>query len=194
MSLTPFCFTRRFALVRNSIMGMPGVSSIYRGAFARRLRVSSSWIHSKLSSFTPPLIFSPESPDSVVMRRFPSWSALISRENTATGILASTAALRAMLRANAVLPTDGRAARMIRSLFCQPCVMRSMEGYPEGTPESPVVFWSSWRLFRTSLMMEPMSWTSRFTLFWMAAKTLVWALSMRSSTFVDSSKDCFRIS
>ena len=110
------------------MMGMPGVSSMYSGAFARRLRVYSSCSHSKGSSFTPPRIFSPERPDSVVMRRLPSWSADISRENTATGMLWSTAALRAMFRAKAVLPTDGRAARMMRSDFCQPWVTRSMEG------------------------------------------------------------------
>ena len=175
-------------------MGMPGVSSMYRGALARRLSVSSSCTHSKGSSFTPPLIFSPERPLSVVMRRLPSWSALISRENTATGMLASTAALRAMFRAKAVLPTDGRAARMMRSLFCQPWVMRSMEGYPDGTPDGPVMPCSSCRLSSTELIMDPISCTSRFTLFWMAAKTLVWALSIRSSTLVDSSNDCFKIS
>ena len=46
-----------------------------------------------------------------------SCSLDISSENTATGMLASTAAFRAMFSASAVLPMLGRAARMMRSEF-----------------------------------------------------------------------------
>ncbi len=58
-------------------------------------------------------------------RRSESCSLDISSEKTATGTPASTAALRAMFRASAVLPMLGRAAKMMRSEFCSPEVRLS---------------------------------------------------------------------
>ena len=46
------------------------------------------------------------------------------------------AACCAMFRARLVLPTDGRAARMVRSDFCQPPVIWSSDGSPESTPSA----------------------------------------------------------
>ena len=62
---------------------------------------------------------------SLQMRRCTSACLLISREKITTRRSASTAALRAMLRANEVFPTDGLAARMISSPGWRPCVTAS---------------------------------------------------------------------
>ena len=78
-----------------SMSGMLGVSSMYRGALERDASLVSSCCQSHGSSLDPPLSFSAGSPDSVVIRRITSCNADISSENTATGILWSTAALRA---------------------------------------------------------------------------------------------------
>ena len=180
-------FTRFFTLVLNSITGILGVSSMYRGAFDRFLSLYSSCSHSNGSSLEPPFILSAGRPDSLVMSRLVSCTADISRENTATGIWWSTAALRAMFSARAVFPMDGRAARIMRSDFCHPMVMESRVTNPEGTPLSPVVFCIFCMSPMASLMRAPMSCTSFLRLFWMASNILVWALSMRSSTFTESS-------
>ena len=140
MRRTPFCLTSFLTFERNSITGRDGVSSIYIGAFARRLSWISSCSHSQFSSFTPPLILSALNLVSETIIRFTSWIAGISREKKATGILWSTAAFLARLSTKAVFPTEGRAARMIRSDACHPRVILSTEANPEGTPLSPEVF------------------------------------------------------
>ena len=53
-----------------------------------------------------------------------SCSLLISRLKTPTLLRSLTAACSAMLSAKLVLPTDGRAATITRSLFCSPVVRR----------------------------------------------------------------------
>ena len=55
----------------------------------------------------------------------------------ATGILWSTAILRAMDKTKAVLPMAGRAAITIMSERCQPLVILSKALNPEGTPDTP---------------------------------------------------------
>ena len=154
----------------------------------------SSCSHSQFSSFTPPLILSALSLVSETIIRLTSWMAGISREKKATGMLWSTAAFLARLSTKAVFPTEGRAARMMRSEACHPRVILSTDAKPEGTPLSPDVFWRRCMSSRASFMTFPISCTSFFTLFWMAAKTLVWAMSIRSSTLVASSYEDFRMS
>ena len=153
-----------------------------------------SWSQSAWSSFTPPLILSAAKPDSVVMRRFTSSMADISREKMATGILLSTAAFLRRFSENAVLPTDGRAPRMIRFDFCHPNVYLSNVGKPEGTPLIPDWPCISSISSNADFSTEPTSCTSFFTLFWIAAKTLDCDMSMRSSTFWESSYAPFRMS
>ena len=96
--------------------------------------------------------FSEEMPASLAIRRVTSWVLLISRLNTATARLCSTAMLRAMLSTKAVLPMPGRAATMIMSLFCQPAVILSRRVNPVGTPLTPPV-----RFFAFS-MLAMASW------------------------------------
>ena len=147
---------------------MLGVSSMYSGAFERAASLVSSCCQSHGSSLAPPFSLSAGRPDSVVISLITSWRADISRENTATGMLLSTAAFLARLSAKAVLPTEGRAASMIRSDFCHPRVTLSNEGNPEGTPLKPSIFWFFSTSRKASLMMEPTSWTSFLRLFWIA--------------------------
>jgi hypothetical protein len=59
---------------------------------------------------------------------------LISRLNTPTLFFSLTAACSAMFSAKLVLPTDGRAARTIRSLFWRPVVSVSRSVKPVRTP------------------------------------------------------------
>ena len=61
----------------------------------------------------------------------------ISRLKKATGFLNITDALRAKLKTKAVLPIPGRAATIIKSLFCHPAVTRSNSVNPLGTPVTP---------------------------------------------------------
>ncbi len=96
-----------------------------------------SWTHSCSSSLTPPLSFSWESPVSESIILFASCLADISKEKMATGLWKSTAALRAMFSTRAVLPTDGRAAMIMRSEACQPSVILSNDVKPDGTPLRP---------------------------------------------------------
>ena len=63
-----------------------------------------------------------------------SCSLLISRLNTPTLLRSLTAACSAMLSAKLVLPTDGRAATMTRSLFWRPVVSASRSVKPDRTP------------------------------------------------------------
>ena len=67
-------------------------------------------------------------------RRRTSCSLLISRLNTPTLLPSFTAAYSAMLSAKLVLPTLGRAARTIRSLFWRPLVSASRSAKPVRTP------------------------------------------------------------
>ena len=154
----------------------------------------SSCSHSQSRIGSPPLNLSALSLVSETIIRFASWIEGISREKKATGMLKSTAAFLARLSTNAVFPTDGRAASMIRSEACHPWVILSSDGNPDGTPMSPEDFCRRWISSRASFTTFPISWTSLLTLFWMAANTLVWAWSMRSSTLTDSSYEVLRIS
>ena len=60
-------------------------------------------------------------------------SELISKEKIPTGT-PQCAALAAKFKANAVLPTDGRAARMIKLPFWKPPIFLSISSYPVGVP------------------------------------------------------------
>ena len=62
----------------------------------------------------------------------------ISNEKTITLFLWSMAAFRTKLKANAVLPIAGRAAKMTKSEGCQPPFMRSISLKPEATPVMPL--------------------------------------------------------
>ena len=58
---------------------------------------------------------------------------------------------------------------MIRSDFCHPLVTRSKDGNPDGTPlRPPEAFWFFSTSFIASLITEPISWMSVFTLLWIA--------------------------
>jgi len=67
------------------------------------------------------------------MRRA-SWSEGISREKNATFLPCFVAAWLAMLRAKAVLPTDGRAASTMSAPGWSPSVFLSSVAMPVGTP------------------------------------------------------------
>ena len=121
---TPFSLTRRRALVRISKMLMPGVSSIYIGAFSSLRIFLSSLFHSSSSS-CPFSIFFPDTSLTLDIRRLTSCTLLISSEKKATGIPASTAMFFAKDRAKAVFPIAGRPAMMTKSDFCQPEVLSS---------------------------------------------------------------------
>jgi len=74
------------------------------------------------------------------IRRKASCEADISIENTATAFFARSAALSAMLSANAVLPIEGRAAMTIRSDGCRPEVNSSRSVNPVAMPVSWPLF------------------------------------------------------
>ena len=79
--------------------------------------------------------------------RSTNWSRDISKEKMPVPTLLRWAALLAMFNASEVLPTPGRAARMIRSDFCKPPVSASKRVNPVGTPIGcPRRWWisSSW--------------------------------------------------
>ena len=79
------------------------------------------------------MILSELTPLSAAIRRASTCSLLISSEKKAT-CLPFLAALAAKFNARAVLPIDGRAARMCIDSSCQPCVMRSSDAKPLITP------------------------------------------------------------
>lgn len=83
------------------------------------------------------LILSDSISASPEIKRFTSCTSAISKEKIITFLLKSNAALRIKLRAKAVLPIAGRAARMIKSDGCQPEVMRSRSLKPVATPVIP---------------------------------------------------------
>ena len=62
----------------------------------------------------------------------------VSYEKLVAQIHECAAALRAMFRAIAVLPWPGRAPMTMRFPSCQPMVMESKDGNPDGTPVNPV--------------------------------------------------------
>ncbi len=93
---------------------------------------------------------------SAEIRRVTSSTDDISSEKTATGFLKSTAILRAIVSARAVLPIPGRAAIINKVPFCQPLVMLSKSGKPEGRPLMPP---STFEMASTSLIA---SFTSSF--------------------------------
>src|SRR3989344_3454547 len=68
--------------------------------------------------------------------RSTSWSALISREKMPTGVWCRLAVLLAISRARAVLPTEGRAAIIMRSEFWKPPKISSRDLKPVGTPRN----------------------------------------------------------
>src|SRR5690606_39327928 len=76
---------------------------------------------------------------SPAIKRLTNCTDDISRENTATALLWSTAALRATDKTNAVLPIAGRAAIITKSEGCQPEVILSNAVRPEGIPVNPSV-------------------------------------------------------
>ncbi len=130
------CIFKRRALALNSKMDRAGVSSTKIGAS------SSVWIAPLSRSQSSParfpfFIFSDPSSDSDAISRFTSCMDAISREKIPTGFFQSTAMLRVIDKTNAVLPMAGRAATIIRSVFCHPEVMRSTPVNPEGIPDSP---------------------------------------------------------
>ena len=123
----------RRAFVRSSIAEMFGVSSMYIGAsdsafIAGAMRAKSS------SSRKPERSRCESMLATLDRRRRTSCSLLISRLNTPTLFLSLTAACSAMLSAKLVLPTDGRAATTIRSLFWRPVVSVSRSVKPVRTP------------------------------------------------------------
>ena len=121
-----------------SEMVSPGVSSMKSGALAALFKASSRCAQSSSFILTFPFLFAEPNPVSVPMRRSTSSMSVISRVKNAVGIPWSTAALRAMFRAIAVLPCPGRAPMTMRFPSCQPMVMASRDGNPDGTPVNPV--------------------------------------------------------
>ena len=95
------------------------------------------------------------------------------------------AALAAIVRANDVLPTPGRAARMIRSEFWRPFVSWSSSVIPVGTPVIP-----SLRLFRRSrsgVTKFSMGLREFLTCFSAMAKTSLSAACRTSSGLLEAS-------
>ena len=111
---------------------MPGVSSMRMSASLRRSMTADIFIQSLLSS-RPVRSRWESTPASMDSSLWESCILPISSEKIAT-LYPLIAALRATHRANAVLPMDGRAARMIRSDFCMPLVILSRSIKPVGTP------------------------------------------------------------
>ena len=74
--------------------------------------------------------------------------SVISREKNAVGMLFTKAAQRAILRAIAVFPCPGLAPMTMRFPSCQPIVMASRDGNPDGMPVRPVDCWDRWILSR----------------------------------------------
>ena len=68
------------------------------------------------------------------MKRWASSASDISSENSATALLAPSAAFSAKLAISADLPIDGRAARMIRLPGWKPPVIASRSSKPDGVP------------------------------------------------------------
>ena len=85
----------------------------------------------------------PLKPVSAMIRRIISCTEDISSEKNPTPRSWSTAMLRAIESTNAVLPIEGRAAMMTRSLSCQPRVTLSMAVNPDGTPLIELVFFDA---------------------------------------------------
>ena len=111
-------------MARISSTVVPAVSSMKMGASDSIPVARVSFGQSE--SWRRPVLIRWESirPMEQSMRRA-SCSMDISRLKTATGIFSIRAACWTMFMARAVLPMEGRPARMIRSEGCRPAVMRS---------------------------------------------------------------------
>ena len=136
ISFTPCSTWRRRAFVRISIIFIPGVSSIKRGASASSPIASESLV--KSSSVSLP-VFSFQASISAcdTNNRSTNSSLLISREKIPVGIFSLTVTCCAILRIIAVFPVPGRAAKMIRFASCIPASLLSSSTNPVGTPLSP---------------------------------------------------------
>ena len=109
------------------------------------------------SSSCPLRSLLPEISASIEMRREANCRLDISNEKMAIDFLKSVAAFLANDSTKEVFPIPGLAARMIKSLGCQPDVIRSRAVKPVGTPVRPSVLpRSSSNCFSILLASEPM--------------------------------------
>ena len=95
-------------------------SSRYILAWLRLATAMATLPHSSSPAMRPVDSFLLSIRHSVDTRRMPSWARLISKENIATLLPECLAASTAMFSASEVLPTPGRAARVIRSESLSP--------------------------------------------------------------------------
>ena len=136
----------------------------------------------------PVLILSPSNSHTFMIRRFTSWTLLISSEKIATGMLRSTAMFFAIESTKAVLPMAGRAAMMMRSGVCQPEVILSRAWNPEGIPDIEPSFLEAFSMrVNASSMTGSICVTSRFWLRWLISKIPASASCINSSTSCVSS-------
>ena len=139
------CFRRRH-FARISATRIPGVSSIKIGAsdnapVATKYCVYSSGVNLPVFK-CPALMLACEQ-----IIRSTRDSAPISRLKIATVSFKFTATFFAIFNTKAVLPTDGRAAKMINSSACSPDVILSKPIYPVAIPvTSPLFFARSSKL------------------------------------------------
>ena len=126
-----FSFMRR-ALERICRSVKPGVSSMNIGEFFRPSHAPMMRRHSSRDSMFL-RSFCPSTPPFAHKMRCTSCCLPISKLKNATPFEAA-AMFSAMLRANAVLPIDGRAAKMIISPRCRPLSISSSSSKPVGTP------------------------------------------------------------
>ena len=112
----PLSIFNRLDLARISMAERLGESSMKMGASlntpAASVRFTQSFLLKK-----PLLIFEESTRASAHSIRMDNCSFDISKENIATGTLASMAAFLAIFKARAVFPMLGRPARMMRSEF-----------------------------------------------------------------------------
>jgi len=132
--MIPFSLSRssRRAFARSSKMESAGVSSTYKSRFERPFNDSVMRLQSFASRY-PPRTFERLTRASEHRIRCINCTALISSEKNAV-VAPDFAAFTARFRANEVLPTPGRAARITRSPPRNPPNSASTSRKPDGTP------------------------------------------------------------
>ena len=126
------------ALERTRSMLISGLSSTQMGSLASSPAVCLACSHVSCDSFPLRQRYGSISPADR-SQRSPNRSACISRLYTTVWCPAAAAAF-ARWSAKAVFPTAGRAAMVIRSLFCHPPVILSSSVSPVGIPVTPSLF------------------------------------------------------
>ncbi len=129
------------ALLLNCIMLIPGVSSMKSFASAS-FPAPSEYLLKSSSLILPILKFHKLTMICCASILSMTWTAGISNENIATVFFPCTAICLAMSKLNADLPTDGLAARIIKSEFCNPPKILSTAFNPVANPLNPSGFFA----------------------------------------------------